>query len=667
MTQKSLIAADQVSPNSQLSEQPNLWLRELVRLKPAAWPWGHSIRTSLCLALPLGIGVAADATITALWIALGALMASAAEPPGSHRAKLRKIAVATAIGGLGFFAGYLLLLPWIWVVLAMALAGFAAGIASGWSPKISIGAMQFLLLASIAIGVPGDLSFWRQALLFAGGAAFYAVLLSAEALFFDRHPERAPVIRLSLALGELAIVRAANVKSNDEPVAFDEAETARRKVTDALSALGIEALETRSRSEGRSPEADAISAIVAKGDSVFAEILASDDREALGAAATDLKGVATAIQLGESPAPAALGLRSSLAHAVQSFAFVAGRGGAANVFRSCNAGEEPPEDGARIARLHVLLGRLIPGSDVVRSALALALCLGLAYCSRWFIHQEHWFWVPLTVSLIMKPDLGSIFGRAVLRSLGTVGGAVIGAALLFLLPKGELLVAAVAVLAAMLPWSMRVSYALQAVVLTPLVLVLLSAIEPGPVNVDFALERVLDTAIGSIIVLVFGYFIWRRARGPQLASAFHCAKQAIASYLVAVGSKDGDLARRRLAAYGHLSNLRAQLQMLMVEPPPTSREAIAWFPLIAAAERICDRITVFSVAASAQAAAVRPLLRTIATYIAAAPHDRAALPPLAYHGADQQVGFFVAGLRGELRHMARLQEGGTFPNVAEKT
>jgi len=645
--------------------QPGRWLRELVRIKPAPWPWGHSVRSALCIALPWAAGFAADATVTALWVSLGAMMASAAEPDGAYRARLRQVAVATAMGAPGFLAGYLVALPWAGVVAAMAGIGFLAGVVSGWGAKFSLGAMQFLLLASIAIGVPGLPPPWQPALLFAAGALLYLAMLGATAAIFPRRPERDLIVRLAQALAALATSRAAN------PDAAAPDSAARRAVTDALGALGADALATRTHIVGRSPEAEALAATIAGGDEVFARLIAEGGASRLTGAAATLGAVAESLARGGGPAKSDGGEPGTLGHAVAAFAVAAGAAGSGNVFAAYTAATVPVGT-VPGTTLRLLVGRLTPGSTVLRGAFALALCIALAYAVRWFETDEHWFWVPLTVGLIMKPDLGSVFARAVLRAGGTIVGAAIGAALLAVVPKGPELVLAIVFLAALMPWAMRPSYAVQALVLTPLVLVLVSAIEPGPHNTDFATERILDTIIGSVIVLVFGYFIWPRGHRQELAATFRGAKTAVAAYLVAIvapaPTAAGDatvVARLRRTAYEQLSNFRSHLQTLMVEPPPAGREAAAWFPLLAITERICDRVTAFSVAVGSDPVppADAAMVKTVAERMAMPPHVRAAMAPLHYEGTNQPIDALVNGIGAELRHMGRLQVAGTFPDL----
>lgn len=141
-------------------------------------------------------------------------------------------------------------------------------------------------------------------------------------------------------------------------------------------------------------------------------------------------------------------------------------------------------------------------------ALALALCLVTAYASKYLIPESHWFWVPLTVGLIMKPDLGNIFDRSILRCLGTALGVLIASAILDFFPKDVWMALFIAALAGVLPWCMARSYALQAVSLTPLVLLLVDTIVPGAHNTNESLQRLSDTIIGAAIAIVLGYVLW---------------------------------------------------------------------------------------------------------------------------------------------------------------
>ncbi|MFD1198439.1 FUSC family protein [Brucella gallinifaecis] len=148
-------------------------------------------------------------------------------------------------------------------------------------------------------------------------------------------------------------------------------------------------------------------------------------------------------------------------------------------------------------------------------AIAFAVCLAVAYCAHWLDHNAHWFWIPLTVGLVMKPDFGSIRDRAIQRVIGTIAGVVIGAIVLVTLSKGALFVAVMAVFAGILPWAMQRSYILQAIFLTPLILMLVDVIVPGTGDFDYGVQRLVDTAIGGAIVIILGYLPLRYFNRPS--------------------------------------------------------------------------------------------------------------------------------------------------------
>ena len=83
------------------------------------------------------------------------------------------------------------------------------------------------------------------------------------------------------------------------------------------------------------------------------------------------------------------------------------------------------------------------------------------------------YWVTLTVAIVLKPDLGSVFARAVQRGLGTIVGVLLGAAILAVVPYGWLLLVPAAVLAALLPYGRIRNYGLMLTFLTPLIVLLL--------------------------------------------------------------------------------------------------------------------------------------------------------------------------------------------------
>lgn len=567
---------------------PANWLRELTKMQPARWDWGRAVRSAVAIALPMALGLALNEFAYSLLISLGALTTVLGDGEGSYRSRFRQIIISSLIGSIGFLAGYLMVLPFPVVILLMAMFAFLAGIVNSYGAAYSIGTMQALLYAAAAIGMPQIGPFWQPAVLSLVGVALYLAMLGVEAAVDRRRPEREMMVDLALNLSRLSDVRRAVVQETADQSQLEEA---RRAVTDHIRALYKALL--LDRRNGRTHETLSHADFLDAADTLFAALMAEEDPEALAAASHWLASLSRAIARKGSIAPLTSATRPHSQRLADAVAALAGAAASdAVVPRCCQAALPCP----RLPRGELSLPHMTVGKAVIARAFALSLCIAIAYASRYFVHESHWYWMPLTVAMAMKPDLGSVFVRAVLRSIGTSAGVVLGAAVLMLLPKGYGLVAALAFIGAFLPYAKSLSYGVQTLVLTPLVLILLDLIAPTLQTVDLGGQRLLATVVGGVICLIFGYYIWPRAHASELANQLDAALSATSDYLLASLSdpppQGMSVISAEREAYAQLSDLRAALGNSMAEPPPAGKEAAAWFPLVAAAERLCDRITV---------------------------------------------------------------------------
>ena len=62
----------------------------------------------------------------------------------------------------------------------------------------------------------------------------------------------------------------------------------------------------------------------------------------------------------------------------------------------------------------------------------------IAEIARQYLPIERPYWVLLTVAIVLKPDFGSVFTRAIQRGAGTLLGVLIGSALLRRAPAQRL-------------------------------------------------------------------------------------------------------------------------------------------------------------------------------------------------------------------------------------
>jgi uncharacterized membrane protein YccC len=214
----------------------------------------------------------------------------------------------------------------------------------------------------------------------------------------------------------------------------------------------------------------------------------------------------------------------------------------------------------------------------------------IAEIARQYLPIERPYWVLLTVAIVLKPDFGSVFTRAVQRGAGTLLGVLLGSLLLAVLPRSAWVLAAMAVAAALLPWARGANFGLFSVFQTPVIILLLDIALPGGTGLVGA--RLLDTLIGCAIVLVFGYLLWPQTWRAPLDEALRDAAHALDEFVeAAFTGSPAERRRARRRSYRALTELHTQLQRRLAEPPPVSTRAAAFWPVIVQLERTSDAVT----------------------------------------------------------------------------
>ena len=565
---------------------PNAWLKEMAKLRPAKWNSRRSIRATTAIVLPMLIGYFTGTLAITMWISMGAMFPSIGERDAPYSFTIRKILISAPIGASGFLMGYLgiWLDQWLAVVLIMSLVSFICAIASSYSATVSIGCLQFLVMAAVSLGNPEIATFWKSSLLLLGGACFYLFLIVLEKWLAPHQIRKDAITSVLQALIDIC----------DKKMAGQPLDEARLNFNIQYQALYTLMLQSRYQALGHNPFIDQTAKIVQNLDNLFAALIANSHPEQLTKLKSYLCSIKQAFFAGdESP---------SLDTA--DIAFLAPINDLTLALWG-NSGftAKPSATPKQRFDLAIALQKLTPGRATLFSAAALTLCTFLGYSIRWIDHVSHWYWVPMTVAIVMKPELGSIFVRAVQRTVGTAAGVMVGGIVLALLPVGIPFIAVIALITFVLPWLAQRNYALTAFAITPLVLVLIDFLTPGANPINFAALRLVDTLIGCAIVLFFGYLLWPKRHTNELTDAMNGITHCLAHYLELVlanphSPAEPYLSEARRNAYGQIVDMRAALQKSMAEPPPAGYEAAAWFPLVACAARLCDAITVYSVSAS---------------------------------------------------------------------
>lgn len=600
---------------------PVTWLKQLTHLQPAAWNWPRSLRSALGISLPLIIGLLTNQLDLYLWVSLGFMLQISSERDNPYQVIFLRMLIITPLAMLGMMLGYLSSLPWEVVTLCMTLLAFLSAILSSYTSALSIGTMQMIMLGTISVSTSSGGHYYQSALLLLASSLFYAFMLAIEALLSRRSQEAEYSHQILLSLATLADAKA---KGQDT-------ELIAQKFSNLMSSLYTLMFHTRSLSPGRSISSEHIAATLQHCDNLFAAIIGSEDSNALHALSQRLTLCAQAYYRTPQALPSGLisqtqdGLEGYLNTLITTLWEKPG----SRLLTQLHITLFNPRTTTR-KRFWAFVGELSPGKEVLLTASALALCTFIAYNLRWKDNYDHWYWIPMTVILVMKPDMGSVFARTALRCIGTSAGVVIGGLILYFVPSGPVFILFMAVLAALLPWAAQRNYAFMCLFLTPLVLVLLEYVIPLHISIDYAVLRLIDTFIGSAIALFFGYIIWpNKSRHKHFSDSFQALRSTLANYLRTLleepeGKDESAIHRARHAAYAQLADLRSSLQKQLSDPPAASQEALSWFPLIAGAARINNAITTYS----------------IQPHTPCSPHDKQLLQLLAdliEHGHPEQI------------------------------
>ena len=540
------------------------------------------MRTGLAVVGPVALGMGTGHLGPGLIGSMGALAASLTDRGGPYRQRAIRVGTVVAAGATGFLLGSLAFGHAGWTLALVVGAALVSGLVSVLGNTASVASLQFVIYTVVASGIsfgPGPL--WQAPLLYLLGAAWELVLSLSTGIGRAAAPERAAVAQVYRSLARLL-----------ECVGSDTAEQERQALTGALNNAYDTVLAARSRSGGQDEQYRRLLALLNEATPLVEEslTLVRIGRPVPEPVVQTVRDLATAVAHGGDP-PEVAGL-DAVTPGIRAL-----RSGLESV-ASLLAGRPPGESEQPLHRpgLRERIGSawdaLSSGPATQLTTLRLVLCMGAAETVMHVLPLHRPYWVALTVAVAVKPDFGSVFARAVQRGLGTVVGVLIGTALLVVLPYGAPILLAIALFSAVLPIAILRNYGMFATFLTPVIVLLIDLLHRG--DESLVLARLVDTLIGSAIVLVVGYLIWPdtwRSR-TRIGQRFAEVADDVLAYLrVALGPDEGARSPLRRHTYRRLSDLRTMFQQALSEPPPVSTRASAWWPAIVALERLTDSVT----------------------------------------------------------------------------
>ncbi len=576
------------------------WVRELVRARRAPAPWDLAVLTAVAVAVPVGVALVflpGDPAALGLGVlaSMGAMISSISDRGGPAVDRVRRICVTAAAAAVGLSVGCLALGHDITTVIVVVAASLVSGIAGVVSANASQAALQFLVYAVVGSGIDFGLRpLWLVPLVFLAGVAWRLALTGVAIAIGGR--ERGGE-RMAVAAVYAAV--AAQLDAVGTPAVDD----ARREVTTALNQAYDLMVAARTSLAGRDPRWRALVTLLNAATPVVEAVaaVASEGRRVPPVLPNALRSIARSIDDPRAPAPA-------MPPPDRSTPGLAALTSSLRLVGSLLAGDDPVTATVPIQRpdalglprvtfrdrLRTAYDHLTSGGETWFAVLRLVVCIAVAQAVSALLPLERPYWITLTVAVVMKPDFGSVFARAVQRGLGTVVGVLIGAAVVAVLPIGWPQIVALALFAGAMPIAIRRNYGLFSTFITPVIVILLELAHGGDAGV--VVGRVTDTLIGCAIVLLVGYLpwpaTWHSAR--QLGGRVADATDDVAGYLAvaldaATEPRDRSAARRTV--FRRLSDLRTLVQQTLAEPPPISTAAASWWPQIVALERVTDAVT----------------------------------------------------------------------------
>jgi uncharacterized membrane protein YccC len=527
-------------------------------LRPGPQPLSiaAAARAFAAVALIASFGVLVGDLQTVAVAYLGAACAVAFVVAGPYRDRVAALAAQGVGAAIGISVGALAPASAPVLIGTAAVAGAVSGAVGTIGP--SAPGFGMMLSIGVAFGQFGGstLSWWQQAVGYLVGTAVVAVAALAPWVFRRGIVERETLAAVMSAAAELCVV-AGTPDGRDARMRLAAASAAARG-TGSHAAVELVAFAAATMyADGERVPDDAVAVIRAAGAQIRA-------------------GEPVTVQY--QPLPGSPGLQAL-----------------------ANALSRPPQRStASRARRFRAAVRAVWTPTAAANATRLALCLGLATALTVALHEPaHSFWLPLTVAVIVRPEYASVFVRTVNRVCGTLAGAGLTAVLLLTDPPAEVIALAAAAALAFSVLTAAKLYAFSVIGITASALLSASLVDFDPVLSGL---RLLDTLLGAVVAVVFGYLLWPGARRFPTVARLDAAVAAAETFLDEAVKEADERVRwqaRRDDAYRLTHQARAAAQAALAEPPPVSSMASEVVPAAIELEDIVDAITAVAAARDA--------------------------------------------------------------------
>lgn len=211
-------------------------------------------------------------------------------------------------------------------------------------------------------------------------------------------------------------------------------------------------------------------------------------------------------------------------------------------------------------------------SSIFRHSLRVMITCSIGYiASKLLLHGHHSYWIIMTIIIILKPAFSLTKQKNADRLLGTIGGGILGLLLLYFVHDKVILFGLLVFFMLGTYTYKTLNYIVMVIFLTPYILILFHFLGLGALNV--AGERLLDTAIGSILAALGSYFLFPVWESSQLQTYMANVLKANIHFMEnlrelfegnKISSLDYKVARKEL--FVSTANLASALHRMLSEP-----------------------------------------------------------------------------------------------------
>ncbi len=222
--------------------------------------------------------------------------------------------------------------------------------------------------------------------------------------------------------------------------------------------------------------------------------------------------------------------------------------------------------------LKLLTNNISIHSNIFRHSIRVCLSLLAGYFLSKILPFGHGYWILLTIIVILKPAYSLTKQRNIERIGGTFAGAVLGAAVLWLV-KDERVLVTVMIAGMVIAYSMlRQKYLVAVIAMTVYILIAFHFLKPGDFTVVLR-DRLIDTFAGSIIAFVATIAIPPRWEHEQIQEMLRDTILANAAYFRIISKpflgeqqQHEEYKLSRKEAFVQLANLSDAFQRMLNEP-----------------------------------------------------------------------------------------------------